>query len=154
MKSSHLLRKKALVERYMLKEGSCPKTPLPYKSYILQDTKKEVVSMMCLILGYDDDSTLDSTILGFMEVICLGQGSPTLFNYAQYLSDNIHFQLHNFHSTRIFGYQSYFVYLLSFARYNKFKHIPLRRNDEQGKPFPVTEWTTTVRKHAKNEGLS
>ena len=77
----------------MSKGGSCPTTPLPYRSNILSEVNKEVVSMMCLILGYDNDSTLDTTILGLIEAIYLEKGSPTLFNYAQYPFDNIHLHL-------------------------------------------------------------
>ena len=66
----------------MSKGGSCPTTPLPFSSDILFEVNKEVVSMMCLIPKYDNYFTLDATILGFMEAICLGKGSPILFNYA------------------------------------------------------------------------
>ena len=90
-------QKKAPIERYMPKVGSCPTIPLPLRFDILYEVNKEVVSMMCLIPKYDNDFTLNAIILGFMEAIYPGKGSPILFNYAQYLSDNIHFQLYNFH---------------------------------------------------------
>ena len=74
--------KNAPVERYMPKGGSCPTTLLPFRFDILSEVNKEVASMMCIILGYGNDSILDATILGFMEAICPGKGSPILFNYA------------------------------------------------------------------------
>ena len=41
--------------------------------------------MMCLILGYDDDQTLDNTLLGFMNAILLASNDRgIIFNYAQY----------------------------------------------------------------------
>ena len=41
-----------------------------------------------------------------------------------------------------------------FSRYNNFKHIPLKMNNEHGKPLLVTEWTTILRMHTKTEVFS
>jgi hypothetical protein len=42
--------------------------------------------MVCLILGYNSDTLVDATILGFILKI----SKSTKFNYVGYLSDTVH----------------------------------------------------------------
>jgi hypothetical protein len=82
-----------LLQRYMGKGASVRESPPLYKVNILPDTSKEVISMMCLILGYDNDKTINETILGFMEAISPPPPHDTplvKFNYAKYLANAIH----------------------------------------------------------------
>jgi hypothetical protein len=65
-----------------------------------------------MILGENDDLTVDEFVLGIMVSIFPITTKPiTKFNYAQFLADQIHYQLSEFESLRSFRYQSYLVHL-------------------------------------------
>jgi hypothetical protein len=148
-------QKVSLLQRYMGKGAFVPNPHRHIKSISFSDTSRESISMMCLILGYDHDKTINETILGFMAAISPPHDTPLVkFNYAKYLADAIHLQFENFNSTRCFRYQSYLVYLILYFQSFNFKHIETKTEDELGNPSSVTEWTPLVRKHAKNEGFT
>jgi hypothetical protein len=64
--------------------------------------------MACLILGYDDDGTIDETILGFIRRIA----HTERLNYSNYLFDAIYSQLVQVTSLMCFGYQSSLIDLV------------------------------------------
>lgn len=103
-KGSSQDEKVILLQSYTDKDVVIPKTHL-YKSNIFPEISRQAISMMCMILGYDHDRTIDQTILGFMSIIC----SPTRmcttkFHYAQFVANIIHFQLIEFHASISFRY--------------------------------------------------
>jgi hypothetical protein len=50
--------KVTLLQSYMDKDVVIPNTP-PYKSKIFPKISRQAITMMCLILGYDHDRTVD-----------------------------------------------------------------------------------------------
>jgi hypothetical protein len=59
--------------------------------------------MICLIMSYDYDDTIDEVILGMMErIFPSNKVGPNNFNYTQYFSDVIHNQFLQFASLKCF----------------------------------------------------
>jgi hypothetical protein len=64
---------------------------------IFPNISRQFTTIMCSLLGYDHEKIVDEAIIGFMSFICPPSLKPLVkFNYAQYLVDNIHFQLIEF----------------------------------------------------------
>jgi hypothetical protein len=115
----------------------------------------EVICMICSILGYDSDKTVDSIILGFLRAIF----PPTTrmmarFYIAQFISESIHEQLKDFPLNKAFCFQSYLVYLLLFQRKNDFHSLYLETENEVGELASVIHWTPLVRSKPQNVGFS
>jgi len=75
---------------YGYKDVVIPNTPPLYKSNILPQISRQDITMMCLILGYDHDRTIDVVILGFVSSIFPPfENYITKFIYGQFLVDII-----------------------------------------------------------------
>jgi hypothetical protein len=111
--------------------------------------------MICLVLGYDSDETIDMIILGFLREIF----PPTTqvmvkFYIAQFISESIHEKLKNFPLNKDFCFQSYLVHLLIFQRLQNFQSLYLETENEVGDLALVINWTPIVISKPKNEGFS
>jgi hypothetical protein len=76
------------------------------------------------------------------------------YNYAQYLANNIHFQLSEFEASRYFRYQSYLVHLFLYSQATRFQHLEMKIEDEMGNPCSIIHWTPLIRRKSQNTGLS
>jgi hypothetical protein len=108
-----------------------------------------------MILGGKDDLTVDEFVLGMMVSICPITTKPiTKFNYAQFLADQIHYQIFEFESLRSFIYQSYLVHLFLFTQSFHFMHLGLKVEDDIGNPTSITHWTFVIVKKPLNVKFS
>jgi hypothetical protein len=147
--------KNALLQSYLDKDTNVPENASTYDTNIFPEISRQVIVMMCTILGYDNDKIVDESILGFMYSIFPPSLKPLIkFNYAQYLVDTLHFQLLEFGVSRCCRFQSYLVYLFLYFQAIKFQHLELKIEDGMGNPCIVIHWTTLVRKKPQNAGFS
>ena len=58
-------RRNCLYE-HLEKGISIPTSSSPYEMVEFYDNSKKSISLMCTILAYDNDDTMDGTILGFL----------------------------------------------------------------------------------------
>ena len=81
----------------ILKEGqSLDGIFLPYPVHIFKNEVQLVVSLVCQILGLDDDCCVGEVILGFLlKIRSLGSESQSVpvFSIDEYLAEAIHLQL-------------------------------------------------------------
>ena len=54
------------VSKFLKPNQSIHQTPLPYHVKIFQDPIQSIFSLLCQILGYDDDRLVDEVMLGFL----------------------------------------------------------------------------------------
>ena len=80
---------------------------LPYPVHIIKDEVQLVVSLVCQILGLDDDCRVNEVILGFLlKISSLGSESQSvpMFSLDEYLAEAIHLQLSEFPKVRFFKF--------------------------------------------------
>jgi hypothetical protein len=64
---------------------------------VIPETSRKVIARMTTILGNDSDKTLDEYTIRFMTSIFPHTLKPLVnYKYAQYLANNIYFQLSHF----------------------------------------------------------
>jgi hypothetical protein len=111
--------------------------------------------MICQILGYEHDKTIDETILGLMTILCPPDAIMyAKLDYCQFLAEIMHFQLSNFHSAKTFRYQSYLVYLILFNNVSHFENLGIQPVSDSGTHKSVIDWTIEVRRKYQTKGLS
>ena len=76
--------------------------PYPYAKFF--ERTRHIISMLSFILGYFTDEHADVAVLVFLSTFTPGQPPSTIFNFAQYLADNIHEQLVKIPSESVFKY--------------------------------------------------
>jgi hypothetical protein len=93
-------------------------------------------------------------MLGLVRAIfpCTTQ-TITIFFFAQFIVDSLHFQLTEFSLNRSCNYQSFLVYLLLFFKANRFSSLKLEIEDKAGNLVSVIHWTPVVRAKPNNVGF-
>ena len=91
-----------------------PKTNPPYPSAIFFERTRHIITMLSCILGYFNDEHVDASILGFLSTFSLGQPPATIFNFSQYLADNIHEQLVKMPEEGVFKYSSVLFHMFMY----------------------------------------
>ena len=88
---------------------------LPYPVHIFRDEVQLVVSLVCQVLGLDDDCHVNEFILGFLlKIGSLISDSQSIhvLSLDEYLAEAIHLQLSEFPKFRFFKFQTYLLNLL------------------------------------------
>jgi hypothetical protein len=75
----------------------------------------------------------------------------TKFDYAEFLSEVINFQLSNFHSTKFFRYHAYMFYLILSNNSSYFEIIGIKITNYLENTKPEIEWTAEVRRQEGNK---
>jgi hypothetical protein len=140
-----------LLQSYLCRKLDVPDDNVVIESNLFPEVSQKIISMISAILGKINDSTVDEFVLGIMVSIFLITTKPlTRFNYAQFLADQIHYQLSEFESLRCFRYQSYLVHLFLFSQAFHFMHLGLKVEDDIGNPTSVIHWTSMIKKKSLN----
>ena len=88
---------------------------LPYPVHIFKNEVQLVVSLVCQILGLDDDCCVGEVVLGFLlRISSLGFESQSIlvFSLDEYLAESIHLQFSEFPKVRFFRFQTYLFNML------------------------------------------
>jgi hypothetical protein len=148
-------RKEKLLSNLLASDAPLPTNSPPFKSTIFPAITKQAISMIYQVLGYEQDRTVDESILGMFSVLCPPESITfTKLDYVEFLSEVINFQLSNFHSTKSFRYQAYLVYLIMSNNSSYFKSMGIVITGDAGNTKHVIEWTTEVRRQEQNKGFS
>jgi hypothetical protein len=102
--------KKEVVHRFLLDEISSPNF-FPMTSSLFSPIPQQMISMISLILGNDDDSNVDEFLLYIMNDISPSSSSSPVDIFAKFMETTIHEQLCAFHDFKMFQYQSYLMHL-------------------------------------------
>jgi hypothetical protein len=136
-----------IFELFLPENAPIPKTNPPYRSSIFSVKGNQIISSLCSLLGYYSDEWVDEPILGYLSIFST-EGSPTVqFDYNVFLADNIHDQLFKFPTEGMFWYSSVLAYMFMFYQADKFL-FPMQKLDQDGKPQPVTSWTSLLRRNS------
>ena len=89
----------------------------PYRIHIFKEEVQLFVSLVCQILGLDNDIHVSEVVLGFLlkmsSVSLESESHPVhVFNLDEYLAEAIHIQLVKFSKVIFFKYQSYLLNML------------------------------------------
>jgi len=68
-KSLWIEKKYNLLVKLLLENSNSPKLTLPLSRKVFSSLSREVIAISFLIMGYDNDYTIDETILGFILII-------------------------------------------------------------------------------------
>ena len=102
---------------------------------------------MCALLGYFSDQWVDEPIMGFLSIFSNDQNTTTQFDYSTFLAGNIYEQFMNFTTEGVFKYSSILAYMFLYFQAEKFS-FSMQKMDPDGKPQPVTAWTSLLKRNS------
>ena len=103
--------------------------------------------MFSFILGYFRDEHTNESILLFLSTFTPGQNPSVIFNYVEYIADNIHDQLVKFPTEGAFRYTSFLFHMFLYFQAAKFP-ITLQKLDIEENPLSIIFWTSLIRKES------
>ena len=103
--------------------------------------------MLSFILGYFTNEHTYESILGFLSTFAPGQPPSVIFNYVEYIADNIHDHLVKFPTEGVFRYTSFLFHMLLYFQAYKFP-ITIQKFDIEENPLSVIFWTSLIRKES------
>ena len=90
--------------------------------------------MLSFILGYFTDEHTDESILGFLSTFFPGQPPYVIYNYVEYIANNIHDRLVKLPTEGVFIYTSFLFHMFLYFQEDKFP-IALQKLDIEGNPL-------------------
>lgn len=120
-------------------DAEFPKRNPPYSSTMFLEASGHCISLLSYLLGYRDNQSIDEVILGLLSIFNKDQQSTFMYNYNQFLDDNIHEQFMNFIVQGVFNYNFVIIYMLIFQQGN-LSPIRLSKQEEQGVNQSVIQW--------------
>ena len=88
-----------------------PKVNPPFDTFDFLEETRQIVSMLSFILGYNNDEFTDASILCFLSTLTLGQPPSIIYNFAKFITENMHYQLSRLPEEGVFRYTSYLLHL-------------------------------------------
>lgn len=134
-----------IFEIFLPENAQLPKKNPPYPSSIFSDKAKQIIYMISYILGYHYDQWGDEPILGFLSIFSTYNKPSLMFNFSQFLADNIHEQFIKFPIEQVFNYTSILIYMFIYYQVDKFS-FSLQKLDDAGNQQPVIFGTSLVMK--------
>ena len=127
-KESTIERKKEFFKRCFKLEDESSNPSFRVDAALFNEETKCVVTMLCQFLGLDTDKYIPETLMSLLFILstCLVESDKpsqslqvSCINCYEFLAENIHYQLMNFHKTKTFRFQSYLLKMfLSFNEDN------------------------------------
>lgn len=94
-------------------------------------------------MGYYSDQWVDEPILGFPSIFSIDSKPSILFNFSQFLDDNIHEQFLKFRTEQVFNYTSILIYMFLYYQIDMF-NFSMQKLDEEGNQQSVIFLTSLV----------
>ena len=95
-----------IFQTFMPSSVEIPKINPPSPSLKFSERTRHIISMLSFIFGYFTDEHVDVAVLGFLSTFTPGHPPTTIFNFSQYLADNMHEQLVKIPEEGVFKYPS------------------------------------------------
>ena len=109
---------------------------------------RHIISMLSFILGYFTDEHTDESILGFLSIFVPGQPPAVIYNFAEYIVDNIHEQIVKLPTEGVFRYTSFLFQMFLYFQSEKFP-MTLQNMDVVGNAQCIILWTSLTRNESK-----
>lgn len=103
--------KARIFEIFLPENAQLPKKNPSYPSSIFPNQAKQIIYILSHILGYHSNQWVDEPILGFLSTLSTENKASTIFNFSEFLADNIHEQFIKFPIEQVFSYTSILVYM-------------------------------------------
>ena len=111
--------KNQLLPKHLENGISILEYPTPYNTLVFLDSSKNAFSLICTILGYEDDKIVYDNVLGFfLSLIPVLGDRPLNFDGCSFLPQEIHEKIEEFPSLELSRYPSYFLFMFIYHKYN------------------------------------
>ena len=120
---------------------------LPYHVHIFRDEVQLVVSLVCQVLGLDDDCHVNEVILGFllkMSSMSPESQSVHVFSLDEYLAEAIHLQLSEFPKVRFFRFQTYLLNMLLCSNVTELQFLSTIFSSDLPKQINMFEFANSI----------
>ena len=132
----------------ILKEGEyLDGLSLPYLVHIFKNEVQLVVSLVCQILGLDDDCRMGEVILGFLlRISSLGSESQPIpvFSLDEYVAEAIHLQLCDFPKVRFFRFQTYLFNMMLCSNVTELQFLNTLCSSDLPKKSNMFEYANSI----------
>ena len=118
-----------------------PQINPPYSTSKFPKGSGHVISMLSFILGYFIHEHTDESILGFLSTFVTSKPPSLIYNYVEYIVDNIHDKLVKFPIEGVFRYTSFMFHMFLYFQADKFP-IRLQKLDVEENPISFIFWTS------------
>ena len=109
--------------------------------FSLKITRKKYISLICTLLVYDSDGTMDDAILGFLNFLTPIVGvMPPKFDLCSYLAQPIHTKLEELPTMEQFSYPSSLLCMFFYINYEHYKILNQKVKYVGNQP-PTYEWS-------------
>ena len=123
----------------------------PYKTIFFKHESREIIALLCIILGYKYDEEVDESILGFLAQLHPVSNEISKWNTYVFLAQILNQELTNFPDHEIFRYPSFLFFLFLYYNFKYFEILGLNMTDHMDKDLLVHEWNPIyVRKCSKS----
>ena len=137
----------------MPEDVGLPKKNPPYPSSIFLEASRHYISLLSYLLGYPYDQFFYESILGFLSIFNIDKQPSFMYNYNQFLADNIHEQFMNLNTKGVFCYSSVIVHIFIFQHGDIFP-LKLSKQDVQGVNQSMIHWIKIVRTTSTSSSFS
>lgn len=128
----------------MPEDVELPKINPPYSSSMFPDATRHIISLLSYLLGYENDQLVDECILGFFSIFSKEYQPSFMYNYSQFLVDNINEWFMNFTTQGFFRYRLVIIHFILFQQGDSL-HIQINMKDEKGVNLSVIHWIELVK---------
>lgn len=106
-----------------------PKRNPPYPASMFSKRAKHITSLISCLVGYQRDQWVDEVILGYLSIFSKENKPPFIYNYIQFLVEDMHEKLMNITTKGVFKYSSMLAHVFIFL-WGDMLSIVLRKQDD------------------------
>jgi len=140
-------RRTTIFEIFLAEDAQIPKRNAPYTSSDFPKATRLVNSLLYYLLGYENYHSIDESIFGFLSIFSENFYPAFMFNYNQFLANNVHEQIIHLTTQGVYKYSSMIIHMFLFQR-GDLLPIQLEKQDDQGMDQPVIHWKNLIRENS------
>ena len=129
-----------IAQNFMLPKHQ-PKGPPPYLQTFFTETRRIIVDMIALIMGFNTSEYVNDITLVLLSIFTPRQPRVVKYNYATFIANKIHDQFLNLEREGVFKYTSFIYHLLLYHQPYNFP-FPIKKLDNKGNHRSVIFWSS------------
>ena len=95
----------------------------PYDLHDFKDFVKPFFALLSHVLGLDNDRQVQEVLVNIVYTLSQFETTSQDINFDEFLAENIHSQLMNFHSERTFKYQTSLLKMIVKQNWNELQKV-------------------------------
>lgn len=107
-------------QNFIREEQYIPKDPPRYLWTIFSSPGRDIIDMICNILGCTTSEFFDEIIISIMSIYFPDQPPAIIFDYANFIVDRKHDQFMRLENERVFKYSSVLYHLFLYYQVDRF----------------------------------